>query len=120
MSLTRNDLERDRIARNWRRRARPHLLSDAELEESLWQILQQTEPGADCWVFGYGSAGVESLFHSRKSEWSPPTAITAASALVARQPRHARPAGLVLAWTAAALPRVAYRIAPDRVDMSCA
>ncbi|MHB8667592.1 MAG: gamma-glutamylcyclotransferase [Burkholderiales bacterium] len=64
MSLTRTDLERDRIRQELAQTPLgPHLLSDAELEESLWQILQQAEPGADCWVFGYGSLVWNPLFH---------------------------------------------------------
>ena len=56
MGLTRADLERDRMRQELAQTPLgPHLLSAAELEESLWQILETREAGEDCWVFGYGS-----------------------------------------------------------------
>lgn len=64
MSLTRIDLESNRVRQELEQTPLgPHLLSDSELEESLWQILQQAEPGADPWVFGYGSLVWNPLFH---------------------------------------------------------
>jgi len=56
MSLTRADLERDRIRQELAQTPLgPHLLTDAELEESRWQIMEAREANEDCWVFGYGS-----------------------------------------------------------------
>lgn len=56
MNLTRADLERDRIRRELAQTPLgPHLLTDAELEESCWQMMQAREADEDCWVFGYGS-----------------------------------------------------------------
>ena len=64
MSLTRADLERDRIRQELAQTPLgPHLLSDAELEESLWQIMEAREPNEDCWLFGYGSLVWNPLFH---------------------------------------------------------
>ena len=64
MSLTRADLERDRIRQELAQTPLgPHLLTDAELEESLWQIMEAREANEDCWVFGYGSLVWNPLFH---------------------------------------------------------
>ena len=64
MSLTRIDLERDRVRQELAQTPLgQHLLSDAELEESLWQILAARAPDEDCWVFGYGSLVWNPLFH---------------------------------------------------------
>jgi hypothetical protein len=63
MSLTRADLEQDRIREELAQTPLgPHLLSAAELEESLWQILEASEAGEPCWVFGYGSLVWNPLF----------------------------------------------------------
>ena len=64
MSLTRADLERDRIRQELAQTPLgPHLLTDAELEESLWQIMEAREANEDCWVFGYGSLVWNPLLH---------------------------------------------------------
>ena len=63
MSLTRADLERNRIRQELALTPLgQHLLSDAELEESLWQILDARNVDEDCWVFGYGSLVWNPLF----------------------------------------------------------
>ena len=63
MTLTRIDLERDYVRQELAQTPLgPHLLSDAELEESLWQVLEQAEAGADCWLFAYGSLVWNPLF----------------------------------------------------------
>lgn len=63
MSLTRADLEQDRLREELAQTPLgPHLLSPAELEESLWQILESRETGEPCWVFGYGSLVWNPLF----------------------------------------------------------
>ena len=64
MSLTRGDLERDRVRQELALTPLgPHMLTEAEMQESLWQILQQVEPGVDPWIFGYGSLVWNPLFH---------------------------------------------------------
>lgn len=63
MGITRADLEQDRIRRELAQTPLgPHLLSQDELEESLWQTMQAREAGEDCWIFGYGSLVWNPLF----------------------------------------------------------
>jgi glutathione-specific gamma-glutamylcyclotransferase len=64
VSLTRADLEKD-LLRETFRRAHPGtpVLSDAEQESSLRGILDQHRPGADVWLFGYGSLVWNPLVH---------------------------------------------------------
>lgn len=64
VSLTREDLETGRFRRLWLECGlglRP--LSDDELEASIVQALDGAYPGADIWVFGYGSLIWNPLFH---------------------------------------------------------
>jgi len=64
MSLTRADLEKD-LLRETFRRAHPGapVLSDAEQEASLRAILDEHPPGADVWLFGYGSLVWNPIVH---------------------------------------------------------
>lgn len=64
MSLTRADLENDLLRETFRRNhpAVP-VLSDAEQEASLREILDQHDPGADVWLFGYGSLVWNPIVH---------------------------------------------------------
>jgi len=64
MSLTRTDLEND-LLRETFRRVNPEVpvLSDAEQEASLREILDGREPGSDVWLFGYGSLVWNPLVH---------------------------------------------------------
>src|SRR5258708_12340528 len=56
MFLTRADLENDLLRATFRRvNPEVRVLSDAEQEASLREILDRHEPGADVWLFGYGS-----------------------------------------------------------------
>jgi cation transport protein ChaC len=64
MTLTRDDLERDRYRQELAMTPLgPHMLTDSELEESLWNALEEREDGEDCWVFGYGSLVWNPLLH---------------------------------------------------------
>ncbi len=56
MTLTRADLENDRLRKLFRE-AHPEVpvLSEAQLEESVKSLLQGHTDGADVWLFGYGS-----------------------------------------------------------------
>lgn len=64
MSLTREDLEAGRMRRLWSECATgPRPLSDEELETSIAQVLAGSSPGADVWVFAYGSLIWNPLFH---------------------------------------------------------
>jgi cation transport protein ChaC len=63
MSLTRDDLENDRLRRLWNEcGGLPRPLSDAELEASIGAVLSAGQ-GEDLWVFGYGSLMWNPLFH---------------------------------------------------------
>ncbi|HUL92564.1 MAG TPA: gamma-glutamylcyclotransferase [Burkholderiales bacterium] len=64
MSLTRSDLEKD-LLRETFRKAHPGapVLSDAEQEASLRAILDEHRPGADVWLFGYGSLVWNPIVH---------------------------------------------------------
>lgn len=63
MSLTRDDLQNDRLRRLWNEcGALPRPLSDAELEASIGGVLSGAGRG-DVWVFGYGSLMWNPLFH---------------------------------------------------------
>ena len=119
MSLTRADLERNRIRQELAQTPLgPHLLSDAELEESLWQILQQAEPGADCWVFGYGSLVWNPLFHFEEKRVVTTHGYHRSFCLWSRVNRGTpdRP-GLVLGLDLGGRCRgVAYRIAEDHAE----
>ena len=64
MSLTREDLETGRMRRLWSECANgPRPLTDEELEASIARALAGACPGADVWVFGYGSLIWNPLFH---------------------------------------------------------
>jgi cation transport protein ChaC len=64
VSLTREDLETGRMRRLWSECATgPRVLSDEELEASVAQVLDGACPGADVWVFAYGSLIWNPLFH---------------------------------------------------------
>ena len=67
MTLTRADLEKD-LLRETFRREHPGVpvLSDAEQEASLREILDGHEPGADVWLFGYGSLVWNPIVHHRE------------------------------------------------------
>jgi glutathione-specific gamma-glutamylcyclotransferase len=56
MTLTRADLEADRLRKLFRE-ANPgvQVLTDAELEASVGGLLDQHSQGTDAWLFGYGS-----------------------------------------------------------------
>jgi glutathione-specific gamma-glutamylcyclotransferase len=64
MSLTRSDLENDLLRATFRR-ANPgvRVLSDAEQEASLREVLDRHEPGTDVWLFGYGSLVWNPIVH---------------------------------------------------------
>jgi glutathione-specific gamma-glutamylcyclotransferase len=64
MPLSRADLEKD-LLRETFRRAHPGVpvLSDAEQEASLREILDQHPAGSDIWLFGYGSLVWNPLVH---------------------------------------------------------
>ena len=64
MSLTREDLENGRMRRLWSECANgPRPLSDEELDASIGCVLSGACPGADVWVFAYGSLIWNPLFH---------------------------------------------------------
>jgi len=119
MSLTRADLERNRIRQELAQTPLgPHLLSDAELEESLWQILQAREGNEDCWIFGYGSLVWNPLFDFEEKRVVTTHGYHRSFCLWSRINRGTpdRP-GLVLGLDRGGRCRgVAYRIAPDRVE----
>jgi cation transport protein ChaC len=119
MSLTRADLERDRIRQELAQTPLgPHLLSDAELEESLWQIMEARETNEDCWVFGYGSLVWNPLFHFEEKRVVTTHGYHRSFCLWSRINRGTpdRP-GLVLGLDRGGRCRgVAYRIAPDRAE----
>lgn len=64
MSLTRADLENDLLRATFRR-VNPdvRVLSDAEQEASLKEILDPRAAGADVWLFGYGSLVWNPIVH---------------------------------------------------------
>lgn len=85
MSLTRADLESNQIqqfiAQSERR---PSTLSEAELQASIHETLQQRSPNTDIWIFAYGSliwnpliqfaerrVGTVHGFHRRFCLWTP-------------------------------------------------
>src|SRR2546423_13085349 len=60
VALTRADLENDLLRATFRRfNPEVRVLSDAEQEASLREVLDGHEPGADVWLFGYGSPVLE-------------------------------------------------------------
>src|SRR5206468_4593595 len=64
MSLTRADLENDLLRATFRRfNPEVQVLSDAEQEASLREVLDRHEPGADVWLFGYGSLVWNPIVH---------------------------------------------------------
>ncbi|HYT85000.1 MAG TPA: gamma-glutamylcyclotransferase [Burkholderiales bacterium] len=64
MFLTRADLENDLLRATFRRvNPEVRVLTDAEQEASLREILDRHEPGADVWLFGYGSLVWNPLVH---------------------------------------------------------
>jgi cation transport protein ChaC len=64
MSLTREDLENGRMRRLWSEcESGPRPLSDEELNASIEGVLSGACPGADIWVFAYGSLIWNPLFH---------------------------------------------------------
>jgi len=119
MGLTRIDLERDRIRQELALTPLgQHLLSDAELDESLWQILEARGADEDCWVFGYGSLVWNPLFHFEEKRVVTTHGYHRSFCLWSRINRGTldRP-GLVLGLDRGGRCRgVAYRIAPDRIE----
>jgi glutathione-specific gamma-glutamylcyclotransferase len=119
MSLTRADLERDRIRQELAQTSLgPHLLTDEELEESLWQILQAREADEDCWLFGYGSLVWNPLFHFEEKRVVTTHGYHRSFCLWSRINRGTpdRP-GLVLGLDRGGrCSGVAYRIAPDHIE----
>ena len=85
MSLTRADLESSQIQQALSQvERRPPTLSEAELQVSMHQILQQHTPNTDIWIFAYGSliwhpliqfverrVGTIYGFHRRFCLWTP-------------------------------------------------
>ena len=64
MALTRTDLENDLLRATFRRfNPEVRVLSDAEQEASLREVLDRHEPGADVWLFGYGSLVWNPIVH---------------------------------------------------------
>jgi len=64
MSLTRADLENDLLRATFRRiNPDVRVLSDAEQEASLREILDRHEPDTDVWLFGYGSLVWNPIVH---------------------------------------------------------
>jgi cation transport protein ChaC len=119
MSLTRIDLERDRIRQELQQTPLgPHLLSDAELEESLWQILEQRQTDEECWLFAYGSLVWNPLFHFEERRVVTTYGYHRRFCLWSRVNRGTpdKP-GLVLGLDLGGRCRgVAYRIAPDKME----
>ena len=119
MTLTRVDLERDRIRQELAQTPLgPHLLTDAELEESVWQILEQAETDADCWLFGYGSLVWNPLFQFEEKRVVTTHGYHRSFCLWSRINRGTpdRP-GLVLGLDRGGRCRgVAYRIGADKVE----
>ena len=119
MGLTRADLEHDRIRQELAQTPLgPHLLTQAELEESLWQMLETREPGGDCWVFGYGSLVWNPLFPFEEKRVVTAFGYHRSFCLWSRINRGTpdRP-GLVLGLDRGGRCRgVAYRVAPDHAE----
>ncbi len=119
MSLTRIDLERDRVRQELAMTPLgPHLLTDSELDESLWQILETRETDADYWIFGYGSLVWNPLFHFEEKRVVTTHGYHRSFCLWSRINRGTldRP-GLVLGLDRGGRCRgVAYRIAPDKAE----
>ena len=119
MSLTRADLERDRIRQELALTPLgPHMLTDAELEESLWQIMEAREADEDCWVFGYGSLVWNPLFHFEEKRVVTTHGYHRSFCLWSRVNRGTpdKP-GLVLGLDRGGrCSGVAYRNAPDRAE----
>ena len=119
MSLTRADLERNRIRQELALTPLgPHLLSDAEMEESLWQILDARRVDEDCWVFGYGSLVWNPLFPFEEKRVVTTHGYHRSFCLWSRINRGTpdRP-GLVLGLDRGGRCRgIAYRIATDQIE----
>jgi cation transport protein ChaC len=119
MGLTRADLEHDRIRQELALTPLgPHLLSAAELEESLWQTLQTRDAAEDCWVFAYGSLVWNPLFPFEEKRVVTAHGYHRSFCLWSRINRGTldKP-GLVLGLDLGGRCRgVAYRIAPDHVE----
>ena len=64
MSLTRADLENDLLRKTFRQ-AHPEarVLSDADQEASLRELIERHPSGADVWLFGYGSLVWNPIVH---------------------------------------------------------
>jgi cation transport protein ChaC len=119
MSLTRADLERDRIRQELAQTPLgPHLLTDAELEESLWQIMEARDANEDCWIFGYGSLVWNPLFHFEEKRVVTTHGYHRSFCLWSRINRGTPDSpGLVLGLDRGGRCRgVAYRIAADHVE----
>jgi glutathione-specific gamma-glutamylcyclotransferase len=119
MGLTRADLEGDRIrAELALTPLGPHLLSDEELEESLWQITEARGSDEDWWIFGYGSLIWNPLFHFEERRVVTTHGYHRRFCLSSRINRGTldKP-GLVLGLDRGGRCRgVAYRIAPDHAE----
>jgi len=81
MSLTRADLEADRL-RKFFSEANPgvRVLTEAEQDASLKGLLDQHRSGADVWLFGYGSLVWNRSSTTRSGASRACTAFTAAFA----------------------------------------
>ncbi|RCJ39046.1 cation transport protein ChaC [Nostoc minutum NIES-26] len=62
MSLTRSDLESQRLQQTIVQSGTGIILSEAQLQESLSQTLVQHQPDSDVWLFAYGSLIWNPLF----------------------------------------------------------
>jgi glutathione-specific gamma-glutamylcyclotransferase len=119
MTLTRADLERDRHRQELAQTPLgPHMLTESELEESLFQIREQCEDGEDCWVFGYGSLVWNPLLHFEERRVVTAFGYHRSFCLWSRVHRGTmEKPGLVLGLDLGGRCRgIAYRIAADKVE----
>ena len=119
LTLTRADLERDRYRQELALTPLgPHMLTDSELKESLWQVMEERQDGEDCWLFGYGSLVWNPLLHFEERRVVTAFGYHRSFCLWSRVNRGTmdKP-GLVLGLDLGGRCRgVAYRIAPDKIE----